>query len=555
MERTRSLGAFALSISGLIISAQSMAQHTYGSFFTNNALVNFVLSENRTEDAAIVMVPGLNLSTYLYVTTPDGRTGWADLFADHGYDVYMVNDPRHDFATGGFVAPYPVPPGGPAATPGAQQGWQIDVWRRWGFGNSQGNPYPDAQFPTGSFNVFAQNYPYIGSSSASFPGAIQAVIDSTGGEVWLLAHSAGAGQAITAARAMNDQVLGMILIEPAGIPDADDFPDLNGLHMFGVYGDYITSRNQTNRKLATEAAAVLFQNAGGIADVVSLPEDSLVFGNSHIMMQDLNSAYVFDIIELWLQQFSSNTLGNAQVAAKVFLDGPYDPQAALMAGSLNQQGLLPESEPFTALNYTHVAGGGGETLDAGVLAVQGPDAIVDWVLLELRDATDPTVILATRSALLQRDGDVVDTDGTSPVSFALSAGAYHLAIKHRNHLGVMTATPVQLAPTPDVIDFTDPLLAVHGTDARKARNGVMVLWGGDVNFDGVLKYSGGSNDRDVVLQTIGGTIPTATLNGYLQGDVNMDGVVKYSGANNDRDVILQHIGGTVPTNTRAQQVP
>ncbi|HRH68165.1 MAG TPA: hypothetical protein PLB89_01530 [Flavobacteriales bacterium] len=555
MERTNTLGAFAFAIGCSIISAKSTAQHTYGSFYTNDALVNYVLSENRTEDAAIVMVPGLNLSTYLFVTTPDGRTGWADLFADHGYDVYMVNDPRHDFATGGFVAPYPVPAGGPPATPGAQQGWQNDIWRRWGFGNSQGNPYSNAQFPTGSFSVFAQNYPYIGSSSASFPGAIQAVIDSTGGDVWLLAHSAGAGQAITAARAMNDEVLGMILIEPAGVPDADDFPDLNGLHMFGVYGDYIVSRNQTNRKLATEAAAVLFQNAGGIGDVVSLPEDSLVFGNSHIMMQDLNSAYVFDIIELWLQQFSSTPLGNARVAAKVFLDGPYDQQAGLMAGSLNQQGLIPASEPFTALNYPHVAGGGGETVGADVLAVQGADAIVDWVLLELRDATDPGQILATRCALVQRDGDVVDTDGTSPVSFPLSEGEYHLAIKHRNHLGAMTGTSVTLSSTPDVIDLTDPMLAVHGMDARKDRNGVMALWSGDVNFDGVLKYTGNGNDRDVILQTIGGTVPTATLNGYLQGDANMDGVVKYTGTNNDRDVILRQIGGIVPTNTRSEQIP
>jgi hypothetical protein len=80
--------------------------------------------------------------------------------------------------------------------------------------------------------------------------------------------------------------------------------------MFGVYGDYITSRNQTNRKLATEAAAVLFQNAGGIASVVSLPEDYLVNGNSHLMMQDENSNYVFEIIENYLKQFSTNTETN-----------------------------------------------------------------------------------------------------------------------------------------------------------------------------------------------------------------------------------------------------
>ena len=35
----------------------------------------------------------------------------------------------------------------------------------------------------------------------------------------------------------------------------------------------------------------------------------------------------------------------------------------------------------------------------------------------------------------------------------------------------------------------------------------------------------------------------------------MDGVVKYTGAANDRDLILQSIGGTVPTNTRVAGLP
>jgi hypothetical protein len=35
----------------------------------------------------------------------------------------------------------------------------------------------------------------------------------------------------------------------------------------------------------------------------------------------------------------------------------------------------------------------------------------------------------------------------------------------------------------------------------------------------------------------------------------MDGVVKYVGPNKDRDIILQALGGTVPTAVRVQQVP
>lgn len=291
-----------------ILSSQHLlAQHTYGSFYTDDAYVNYILAENKKEDATIVMVPGANLSTYIYITTPDGRKGWAELFADKGYDVYMVNDPRYDFATGGFIEPFIVPDNGKEATPGSMQGGQNDIWRRWGFGTSQGNPYPDALFPTEYFDTFAENYPYLGNSDQNYYDAIKAVIDSTNGKVWLLAHSAGASRVVTAAKDMTQMVNGLILIEPAGPPDADDFPDLNGLNMLGVYGDYITSRNQTNRKLATEQAAEFFSNSGGVANVISLPEDSLVYGNSHLLMQDMNSKEIFEIVETWLQQFSSTT--------------------------------------------------------------------------------------------------------------------------------------------------------------------------------------------------------------------------------------------------------
>jgi pimeloyl-ACP methyl ester carboxylesterase len=296
-------------IIGLFLAGKSMAQHTYGSYYTNDALVNFIKSGNKKDSATIVMVPGLNLTSYIFFTTPDDRKGWAELFADKGYDVYMVNDPKYDFATSGILAPFSVPSNGKPATPGSVQAWQSDIWRRWGFGTSQGNPYLDAQFPTDSFADFALNYPYVGSSTFRYEDAISAVVDSIKGKVWLLSHSAGTQPAVLAAHQKRAKLNGFILIEPAGPPDSTDFPDFNGLHMFGVYGDYITSRNQTSRKVAVESVSIKFQNAGGISDVVSLPDDSLVKGNSHLMMQDKNSKYVFNIIEHWLQKFSTNKVG------------------------------------------------------------------------------------------------------------------------------------------------------------------------------------------------------------------------------------------------------
>lgn len=237
-----------------------------------------------------------------------------------------------------------------------------------------------------------------------------------------------------------------------------------------------------------------------------------------------------------------------------FLEGPYNAGTGLMNDALRDLATFPLSEPFTAMGYDH-AGGGGETMSALVLQVTGPEAIVDWLLVELRSTVDPAHVLESRSALLQRDGDVVAEDGVSPVSFTQPVGSYHVAVRHRNHLGAMTLAPVPLAAAPTTVDLTDGSLATYGTGAQKVLAGTRLLWAGDVTFDGVVKYTGLNNDRDPILSTIGGSIPTNTVSGYHSADVNMDGTVKYTGLNNDRDPILQNIGGAVPTNTRGQQVP
>jgi hypothetical protein len=246
------------------------------------------------------------------------------------------------------------------------------------------------------------------------------------------------------------------------------------------------------------------------------------------------------------------------LALRGMLEGPYSSATGQMSDALRTAGIVPTSEPYTALGYAQVGGGGAETITPAVLATTGNNAIVDWVVVELRNAVAPGTVLATRSALIQRDGDIVATDGVSPLTFNNAPGTYHVALRHRNHLGVMTgnATALGLSTTP--VDLSLASTATFGTDARKSVTGAFpaqVLWVGDVNFDDEIKYVGQDNDRDPILQAIGGVVPTNTTTGYLPADVNMDGTVKYSGENNDRDPILQTIGGVVPTNTRVGQLP
>lgn len=279
---------------------------------------------------------------------------------------------------------------------------------------------------------------------------------------------------------------------------------------------------------------------GRYAFVGAYQEDEDEFGNN--TLNDAGSAYFFHLPQVPLN-------------LKLWLEGPYDPDMQLMNDALRTLPSFPLLEPYTALGYTDPASGGGEATTPGVLAVSGNNAVVDWVRIELRSATDPAVIVATRHGLLQRDGDVVNaTDGTSQVMLDAGPGNYYVAVRHRNHLACMRSNPMPLNLIANSINFRSSLTATYGTDARKNINGAMALWAGDCTGDGQLLYMGDGNDRDPILARIGGVEPTATTTGYFLEDVNLNGAVRYVGAGNDRDRILPNIGG-IPTNTRAQQLP
>ena len=86
----------------------------------------------------------------------------------------------------------------------------------------------------------------------------------------------------------------------------------------------------------------------------------------------------------------------------------------LMRDDLRATGLIPLQEPYASFsNYDHYGELGGQEVieNPEILKVTGTDAIVDWVFVELRHPEFQKIVLSTRSALLQRDGDVVDVDG------------------------------------------------------------------------------------------------------------------------------------------------
>jgi len=250
----------------------------------------------------------------------------------------------------------------------------------------------------------------------------------------------------------------------------------------------------------------------------------------------------------------------------------------------NSQRVIPDQDiykvpyivnSFTKVDvtphYTHVGPGALPQYTTisdpfTVFAVSGENAIVDWIFVELRDKNDYTSVLATRSGLVQRDGDIVDLDGTSGLLFDnMAEDFYFVVVRHRSHLGVMTKFPLPSSEIETLVDFTDPDTPTFdfgntGNEynysglAQKSLQVVgedkMALWAGDFDGDGVICYIADNSDCNVMQHEVAGfdlnlnPMYKVTFNGsvgYLQSDYDMSGKVKFTPPEDDRNLVLEQV--------------
>ncbi|WP_298515718.1 leucine-rich repeat domain-containing protein [uncultured Kordia sp.] len=237
--------------------------------------------------------------------------------------------------------------------------------------------------------------------------------------------------------------------------------------------------------------------------------------------------------------------GTVIVEPKVFLQGaalsPNTGEEDLMRDDLRVAGIIPTTSPYAD----------GITCNASVFNKTGNDAIVDWVFVELRDASNNTTVVESRSALLQRDGDIVDVNGLGILQFTAPVDNYFVAITHRNHLGIMTSTVLQLDGSRVNIDFTDATNQItFGVNAQTAAGmpvDTVGMWSGNVNGDIIVQYLGATPDTTAILSAAlndpGNFLNFSTfiINGYNDNDVNMSGTTQYEGGSADSPLILQNV--------------
>ncbi len=330
---------------------------------------------------------------------------------------------------------------------------------------------------------------------------------------------------------------------------------------------------QTNNTIGGSSLSANWSEIQGSVTVPAIPSGHVfALGFSGHTFGGGNGVIEFDNMAILVEGTG------ARLNAKVKLNGAAETGTNLMRDDLRVAGLFPTTLPAntTTMMGPYAPPGDNVSLDPSVLAVTGPNAIVDWAWIELRfgrpdNATvpadgyfQPYEAPVRRYVLVQRDGDIVDLDGVSTVALPIKAGNCYVVVKHRNHLGVMSARSLALSSTPLLFDTRAPStllfqLAFGYIGAPLEYVGsTLALWAGDAWTSGVhgaIRYTGTANDRDAILMALGGTMLTQTVIGYHRADTNLDGVVKYVGAGNDRDLILRNIGGSAPTAVRFEQLP
>jgi hypothetical protein len=250
---------------------------------------------------------------------------------------------------------------------------------------------------------------------------------------------------------------------------------------------------------------------------------------------------------------SSSVPSSLSITAKIYLQGAFNATlgrhkdvTGSWAGVLNTNAL---NQPFGAAPFNY---SGTESVASGFFTSTGAVTdIVDWVLLELRDAVTPSTVVASKAAFVREDGQIVGTDGLPNLSFTgVVAGNYHLVVRHRNHLAIRTSVPVSVSTSPTLYDFTSGQAQAFQNGAISTNvamaalgGGAFGLWAGDANGNSTTMFTGAGNDSDALLTALGNNQAAILRDVYNKADLNLDGMVRYTGLNNDAGVVVKALGG------------
>jgi len=203
-----------------------------------------------------------------------------------------------------------------------------------------------------------------------------------------------------------------------------------------------------------------------------------------------------------------------RVHARALLEGPYN-GGGMMTTTLLAENLIPETHPFKGAPWFYNGNEGVTNLPAN---------ITDWVLIELRNNATPGIVAASRAGFLRNDGVILELDGTPGLYFpgVSNVQNFHIVVRHRNHLAVISSGTVMTNNSVSPYNFTSSAAQVQGTNQMNpVSGGFFALSAGDFNSDGVVTVFDFNFYQS----------EASLINQYLTSDCNLDKTVSVADFN------------------------
>jgi len=217
---------------------------------------------------------------------------------------------------------------------------------------------------------------------------------------------------------------------------------------------------------------------------------------------------------------------------RVVLEGPYDKAMDDMSTLLSsERRLLPGQTPTSALVSPTPAGqpySGPPWNYAGIEGAAFTNAdysadVVDWVLISLRTGTSKASEVAQSAALVLKDG-TIQSAMNCPIQVQQS-GPFYVVIEHRNHMGIMSAAPIEVVNAEMTYDFStqDSYRDPTSVGQKQLANGKWVMYAGDMNQTADNpSYDINGTDKAIWQDDNG------QFDQYAPADINLDGDINGS---------------------------
>ncbi len=210
--------------------------------------------------------------------------------------------------------------------------------------------------------------------------------------------------------------------------------------------------------------------------------------------------------ETWLLRLTAKTI---EVELNLFLEGAFN--GTNLTAGLSGSPYFPLSQPYNLEPWAYPG-------DESIVTV--PANVIDWVLIELRDAPDVASAgqpsrVARQAGFLMNDGSVKAMDGISYLQFNVTIDQQlFVVVYHRNHLPVISNYPLTISGGIYSYDFSNGVDKAFGGNLaqKELTTGNWGMIGGDSDASGWID----NLDKTVNWETEAGT------SGYLNTDLNLD---------------------------------